>query len=564
VVATRIAARYFAIEAMKTKAPAPFTLPEQQQEVRCLPFLRCLLPRAGAPSTVDARADELARQLDELPGLDPIEAARLLAAQIGRMRSDIVSGAREPPRIADAVRRLERLDALRERAEQVLPQLEEPLSDPSLPLSEAQSRTYAAAEQLLGELAGEYAELAAAMASRRAMRSAAGALRPPLMQAMSFCARRLALRHRIYANGNDPGWLDLHRLYRMARDAGFADALLGGDQTPGRIYLQALLLAFAEPTRLQPGEIDQVRDYLARYGHLAEIAPAGSADRRDAETGCFLVQPAEARPGRSLRKWRLDRIGPDDLIVRCAPLARRLEAHVEGLERDVAPPMLGLPKRAADPRYLHMLRGLHAQWGSPASRRHKRVQSYPRSDLLAGFDSIWSHLSVRPAEGWPAQSSTPAPGTEEISEWALHNESPEGYGLAYLGGNTRRLRVGELILIHPRGLPGGQVCAVRRMINRETEGLELGVQVIAPRAIAATVTLRAPEESTGGRRERVLVLPAMPGQNNASGIVAPIGAVSTGTRFPAMSRGEPTVLRVGRRLERFASCELFTLEQAAV
>ncbi len=548
-------------------------------------LLRRLLPLGSGWPASETRSTELLRWLASLPGVDAADCARLIAERIGEIRA----GDTRPWERVSAV------DALREAAEQRLPALEQSLASATLPLADAPRRAWSGAEALLTALAGGYAEVAAALASRRTLRSASRPIRPPLIQAMRFTARRLALGYRIYANGTDSGWLDLHRLYAMAREAGFAASLLGyriyangtdsgwldlhrlyamareagfaasllgGEQTPERIYLNALLLSFAEPTRFASGELDLVQDYLDRYAHLAEIVPAEEASRVDADPACFLVQVREPRAGRSLRKWKPERITAGDLAIRCTQLLARLDGQIAGLEQQVAPPMLGLPKLAADPRYLGLLRSLRASWGAPSTRRHKRMRAFPRGELVGGFEAAWKQRSARAPGDGDAHPATVELG--EASQWAIHNESPYGLALSYLRGDTRRIHVGELVAMTSESRAQSALCVVRRLVNRWQEGLELGVQVLAPRALAATVTVRGAESHAQERSERILVLPAMPVHGDASGILAPIGALATGNRFSAQSRGEPTVLRVGRRIELLASCELFTLEQVAM
>jgi len=515
-----------------------------------LSLLRRLLPLGVGSSACEARSTELLRWLETLPGVDAADAARLIAARIGEVRAAGV----------DPRTRLTLLDSLREAAESRLPALERTLAAATLPLAEDARRAWAGAAQLLDALAGGYAEVASAAASRWSLRGGSRPIRPPLIQAMRYCARRLALRYRVHAGGNDPGWLDLHRLYGLAREAGFAATLLGGDEIPEAIYLKALLLSFAEPTRFAAGELDLVQGYLDRTAHLAEIVPAEQASRVDADPACFLIQVAQPHGGLSLRKWKPERIAPGDLAIRCGQLLARLDGQIAGLEQRVAPPMLGLPKLAADPRYLGLMRSLRECWGAPATRRHKRMRAFPRSELVAGFDAVWERRSARPA----AEAGLPASARTESSEWAIHNESPQGYALGYLRGDTRPVRVGELVAMHPSHQTDDLLCIVRRLVNRWQDGLEVGVQVLGARMVAATVSVRTGEAQPQERTQRILVLPAMPAHGDSSGILAPVGALATGTRFSAHNCGEPTVLKVGRRIERLASCELFALEQVAI
>ena len=275
----------------------------------------------------------------------------------------------------------------------------------------------------------------------------------------------------------------MHRLYGIAQAAGVATQSSEYQvHTAEQLYIKALLLAFAEPAKLAPGDLDQVRFYLDRYGSLARLEPASAMQDPKAHAA-FLVRPSEARPGQSLLKRRDDVLQPDDRILYCAPLVDKLLSQIDGLKNDVLPSRLGLPKTAGEGRYLTLLRSLAQCWSAPATRRYARTRFHPRVDVAVGFSTLWRFLGGGAYQRRSDDAVARSAPSGDMTEWTVSNESPDGFALRYVSGNTSEVRVGEVVAVRPRDNAAVHVCIARRAATTFAS-LELGVQVLASRAMA--------------------------------------------------------------------------------
>ena len=201
------------------------------------------------------------------------------------------------------------------------------------------------------------------------------------------------LAYRVYSGGSRSAWTAMHRLYRIARDGGFAGETIDNGYTVEQLYRRALLMAFADPARLRPGELDRVRFYIERYGELAVLGDAASTlTGKAASGGLFVVGREDTVAGRSLAKWHAMQPTAQDLILDCSALIRTVGEHVKGLDANIVPAQLGLPLVARQPQYLAMLKSMMGGWGAPAMRKFHRARFHPRVDLVAGFESAWAFL----------------------------------------------------------------------------------------------------------------------------------------------------------------------------
>jgi hypothetical protein len=76
-------------------------------------------------------------------------------------------------------------------------------------------------------------------------------------------------------------WLDAHAIYAFARERGLHQNAIAHDQpemTPERVYLQALLLALANPYGFLPGQLNTVVRYLQESPPGRSLIGAGSLD----------------------------------------------------------------------------------------------------------------------------------------------------------------------------------------------------------------------------------------------------------------------------------------------
>lgn len=506
-----------------------------------------LMPKDCCGPAAGCAADALRAWLGSLPVDSPPEAVPLLTARLRTL-------ARENHNLRTRLKLLELAGAT---ADALLPLVEETLSRSSLPLAPERASLLAETNALLKELARAHGAIAREIAARWLGVGFAKPLRLTTLRGAQYSTRRLTLAYRVYALGARSAWQDLHGLHRIAREHGFAaEPVAGEKETVEQLYLRALLLALADPAHLAAGELDRVRFYLERHGHLATLQECGATLPGDPPPGLFLVQPDAPLPARSLAKWRHLTPRAGDLLVQCGPLVAKVQEHIGGLERSIVPARLGLPIVARHPQYLAMLRHLAQAWGAPPSRRHVRARFHPRAILSAGFAELWERLSAAVGRAAPREA-------DGSNEWIVLNESPGGFAVRLLAGAAEGVKVGEVVGLELQDKPGVHVCLARRALSGRGGRLELGLEELCPQAAPATINAPDPRARGPGilQAVSVILLLRMPARRNAPALLAAPETVWPGIEFSVVNRGRHTRLRVARRLEKSGSFELFALER---
>lgn len=515
-------------------------------------FLISLLPEGGQSFAAGLHPEMLRAWLTAHAGMPPAEAAAAIKEQLQRLAA------------APGLRlRMRMLDILAEETRRIAGSVEADLDRAHHPLSTALRGQVVAGNNLLKCHAQSYRAVAEKLLVGWLRWGNGDLLRHALRNAMDLERRRLLLAHRAYAPGSKSAWRSLHRLYRMARSA-----RLDGNAAEDAIairhqYLKTLLLALAEPAQLAPGELDRIRFYLERHAGLAELRDLASqapwSNAASAE-GCFLIRRNEEGPGRSLRKWHQIEAQGGDLLLDCGPLLKRMHGQIDAIERGVLPSKVGLPSVAHRPNYLAMMKGLLTLWSAPPVRRFPRQHFKPRVELATGLDDLWTLLSGAPPRRrrGAAAPHPPEAGTVELSEWSVANESPTGFALDYLSGDSGTLAVGMLAGVRSPDRGQTHICLVRRLVSGDARRTELGLQKYAPCAVPTTITwgggAAAPRPPV-----RAIVLPQVPSLGGAAAVIAAPGALRPGKRVPFELEGRRLTYVAGMPIEHGVHHEVISL-----
>ncbi|MEZ5615967.1 MAG: hypothetical protein R3E35_12220 [Rhodocyclaceae bacterium] len=504
-----------------------------------------LLPHGGNAAAFDP--ERFRAWLATLPVERPGVAAQALMHELQRQRS------------ANSRTRIKLLEASLDTVHHLVRDVERQLAASALPLGQDVQLVFIATHALMKTLAGCYAGIADEISHKWIGLGFARPLRLATLRAMEFQAQRLDLAYRVYARGSKSAWTELHRLYRIARENGFAAHKPSGFRASAeQIYLNALLLDFAEPTKLAPGQLESVRFYVERHAKYVRLEEAQAAMKgKDALDACFLIKPRDARAGRSLVRIGNTPVEAGDLVLRCSHLLTRLQGQIGGIEKGVEPARLGLPLAARQPQYVALMRNLHRLWSAPPMRRFSRQKFKPRVDLVVGFDLLWTYLAG-PAN---RRRTDDLPVKIDTSEWAIGNESPGGFSLQYLAGNAAPVRVGEVVGLRPRDQGVVHICLTRRVVTGDLQSLELGLQKLAPGGMPTMVSVETTDKRgrTQARAVRVIVLARLPSAGDGPALLAPAQALQPGVPVYLQQRKGPLRLSVGKPVEQCPGCEVFAL-----
>lgn len=336
-----------------------------------------------------------------------------------------------------------------------------------------------------------------------------------LRRTMETLAWQVRITHLIAAPTSPVLWQQLHSAFRTARRLG-VDALPGahGGASIREIYISVLLAATAQPASFSPPELEFIENVIGLYAAdmVLQDAPPPDSD------GIFWVDLDKDAPAHAL----IRRIPPPDaqvLYFSCAGLAEFVLAQRTALLDGASAELLGLPAFADTSTAPGTLQRLSQLWGHPTKRRFPRRRQSYRANLCSGLGNLWQLMK------------SPASATK-ISEWMITNESPDGYSLMHMKGHTRHLRVGDIVALqalgeHAETPPTWHVCIIRWAVSENPEHIELGLQTIAPKAIAVEVAhANVPESS----HMEALILPATPPLRPTQSLVVPAGLFKENTR----------------------------------
>jgi hypothetical protein len=424
--------------------------------------------------------------------------------------------------------------------EHLLPRLDVGLASGTLPLPLQTRNTVALAEDLLTELAYSYKLLLVEQSRRLFGFASSGRALLPVVRAMQMLAQRLTLGYRMYATNSKSLWQELHELYQFALRRGMANRSLldKNGETPFSIYRGALLVAFAEPLKLMPGDLDRVIAWLDRFGDQATLGPAG---QQKSGQGLFLIKSQRDVPGYALSKRHHPVPQSHDLVLNTLALAETLLDQLARLSANEPADKLELPAEAQDPAFRDLMGRLVKHWGAVPNRRFTRLRTHARVEICVGIRGIWEFLSSRGA-------SRPASG-----EWMVTNESPRGFALMHVKGGIEPIRVGEVIGLRTRDSQTCHICVVRWVLSDNPEHLELGLEELAPTARPVSIRkTRGPAQEA----ERVLLLPEVPSLNQAPAILAPLFPLDSTCELNLGELQSKLRVRATRLLERTVSVQL--------
>lgn len=327
-----------------------------------------------------------------------------------------------------------------------------------------------------------------------------------LRRVMHCIAWQIKVNHLVAAPSCLGLWQQLHAAYGTARRLGLANTPeTSSTQSIERIYLSILLAAIAQPASFCSAELEFIAQYIDRIDKLPTLSDTPPEDSESV----FWIDLDKDIPAHALIR-RSPSAETQALYFSCRAIAEHALAQRKELNKGRTTAELGIPAFAENHAGRGVLLRLHHLWGQPAKRRFPRRRQSYRANLCSGLAQLWL-LSKAPASAI------------EHSEWMVTNESPEGYALMHIAGDTENLRVGDIIALQsqdeaPDNNQAWRICIIRWAISENPEHVELGLQLLASSAIAAEIFL--PKTPDAGKIA-ALMLPETPPLRPYPALVVP-------------------------------------------
>ena len=396
-------------------------------------------------------------------------------------------------------KRLELAEAYWATAMNLWPQLEKLFVRATHPLSGEALESAKAALNLAHELSVAYKHLLANESHKRIALGGSRLMTALILRCLQCFARILSTSYLSYSPVPQRTWHDAHAVYAFARERNLhLSSIAGGDAdaTPEKVYVQALLLALANPYGFHPGQLAFVLRYLNEHAHIAKLTDVAPVHRMAKAVAIVPIghdfPPFSANKGGSIEGSRLFLL-TFDLAFQLQEQLRTLESgsgFPDGVGRD----------STARLNYINLLRRLLRQWAIPPARQFNRLPSRARVVMCAGLQCVWQYSRGKHAE----MASSPA-GLPTMTNCQVINHTPAGYALRQVDHAPCVLRIGDLIALRVEGRTTLQIAMVRWFRNTlKASALEFGCELLsdAPEAAAA-----AAEDAEEAALVPVVVIP---------------------------------------------------------
>lgn len=184
--------------------------------------------------------------------------------------------------------------------------------------------------------------------------------------------------------------------------------------------------------------------------------------------------------------------------------------------------------------------------------------SYMRSFISFGPSSQHERPRGEPPSSFPLSRPTQPVERSGPNVFYTANESVGGYCVNWRGRRVPSVKIGELVGIQsPSDAEQYRLAAVRRMTSTGPEELQVGLQVLAPSAVAASaVSLERAHELA----QPILMVPEVKNANQPASLVAPMAAFKEGQRILLKIDEKERPVRLTRLLEATGAFARFLYE----
>lgn len=323
---------------------------------------------------------------------------------------------------------------------------------------------------------------------------------------------------RIYAPQPMRLWSGLHAIYALIETYHeifqTESALQTGINQIINNYKRCLLLAIANPGQLQAPDIEGLAKISAEWVDYVQIKPI--SQEKILFVQCLSEDSPPAYANLLTKPLFIDHWRVLDLHI----LVKHLQSIVtkqSGANASLYPAHMALLTPYLLERLIH-------HWSEKPIRSFRRLPQTGQIVVASGLAEIHRLLSTGCISEKEPSIYSPflnpvSPQQLSLQEWHLMNISPTGYCLCKKINLPNSIQVGELIALcnkESAGKVDWHIGVIRWAKYSSTDGLQIGIQVLAPTAVAI---LTQTQISVATRL--ALLLPKIPLLTQASSIILP-------------------------------------------
>ncbi|MHB1292974.1 MAG: hypothetical protein ACYCY5_12425, partial [Sulfuricella sp.] len=460
-------------------------------------------------------------------------------------------------------KRLKLLELYRGAILKILPAMEEQYVAVRLPQPGKNRQMAEQARQLLMELAKGYKNIQLDYQNARITLGKGKIALTAAQRAMSALSRILVICYQTYVPAPSGIWFELHQIFRFAIEQDIANETIADEDRESSVnlvYKQTLLLALSNPYHLSPGEVARIQNYLAVFGGLAQLQAFAQTGN---PIGLFLAQTHSDKPPKPLPQ-DLDEVdNRSDILLNTLELAHALHHHIERLNAGESPKTMRLPDVAREANYRGLLKRLLKIWSAAPKRRFNRTPNISSTQVCIGLPSLHHFLGGRePDASTDLSFVQPAEDQRFTSgKWLVINESAGGLALSGAFEPLPQIRPGDVIGLKADGANEWHVGAVRWVKSGKADHLEIGAQLVAPKADPARIkpSIAGPAETF----QAALLLPEILQLKQPETLIAPRGTFGPQRELLLELDGNTTqTVRAAKLVEQTAGYERFEFSRS--
>lgn len=306
------------------------------------------------------------------------------------------------------------------------------------------------------------------------------------VRALEYYSRQATWAYLRYHDTEPRVWRNLHQMYQIAENAGFADKPIQWcskdteSASPSEIYLRAVLLYLAEPARRLPQQIWQLSEWMKHWTNELKV----EINLRPREQ-MYAVNVDEPRPPMRMRR---NMVGERYRYFDTSRLAARLAIEGKQARAGDFSPTLGpinANQMGATAQLLLDLSLIWSREGQARRRRYERIGTGRSAEVVQGLQDI-AKLLIGFAQVNLDATIKPFMGVELV-EWTLEDESQIGVGANYRAHYDDRLSVGELVAIRDDAAKRPTIGIVRRLHKTRDNRVRAGIEKLGTQPSLVTI-----------------------------------------------------------------------------
>ena len=451
--------------------------------------------------------------------------------------------------------RAQALDAYRSLLISTVRALSEDYSSAALPLHDKAKLAAAAAESLWLELGYGYklvlVDLQNQLIKLGTDKSSANAIQ----RAMHAVAEHALTYYQTYSTPPEHIWSDLHQLYFCAIKLGIQNvkvdeekAVVGSTATIANTientYKHALLMSLADPQHLTQKNMRLAAEYLAFHVENAKISIVAPLE---ITTSCFIVNLSSNKPPVSYSKQKVAPNPDSDILLQTLDLVIGIHQDLNSLQNNQLPKDGGVPANANRDEYIDLLTYLIKHWGVTQKRIFNRTKSEGEIEIVTGIPAIhyFSSANVEHTANANIGKLQHSENMPEPSRWHIINISAIGMSVRRHATAEKNIRIGGLLGFKTKNEQHWSIGLVRWAACGSRDRLDIGVQLIAPRAQSAIAHI-----DKTGREEMVLLLPELVTVKQLATVIARVGTYQPARQLSITYNNSTHVIMLTKIVER--------------